>query len=382
MRRRDLMRAAVAASAGFALPRSAWADPAGISVAEALDAARQRPNTLAGRAARKNILFGTSLNDWDMADAAYLEVIARESSILVPENALKANQYRASPDHFDFSAADKVIGFATENKLAARGHTLCWFNSVPPWVPKTITSPEAARQELLAEVAEPCRHFAGRMQSWDVVNEVVRPDDGLPLGLHKSYWLEKIGPDYIDLAFFAAHEADPAALLTLNDMDLEYDHPYFETKRAAVLALLKRLIANKVPIGGVGIQAHLQYVGIGKFPFTPSVFHRFLSDIADLGLKIIISELDVPDRNLPADVPERDSIVAKAIGDLLFVAASHPAVIAIVTWAITDRYSWMQHDPTFQRSDGLPSRGTLLDQQMIPKTAYWAAIQALDQARR
>jgi endo-1,4-beta-xylanase len=315
-----------------------------------------------------------------MGDLAYLGAIAQDSSILVPENALKANQYRRSPERFDFTDADKVYDFAAQNRMAFRGHTLCWFNSVPDWVSRTLTTPQAIRRELVAEVMEPVRHFAGRMQSWDVVNEVLRPEEGQELGLRKSFWQQALGPEFIDLAFHVARENDPDAILCLNEMDLEYDHAYFETKRQALLALLKRLVAAKVPIGAVGIQCHLQYVQIRKFPFSKTVFQRLLSDIAELGLKVIISELDVPDRNLPADVTERDTIVADAIGDLLSVAVDHPAVIAIVTWCLSDRYSWMSRDPTFRRSDGLRSRGTLLDDALAPKPAYWAVVKALDAA--
>ena len=387
--RRDLLIGSVVAASAPALtiPKTVIGSPrtpdsqASTRVSAALAAARQRPDTLAGRAARTGLLFGTSLNNWDMDDADYVAIVARESSLLVPENALKANQYRPSPDHFEFSDAEKLYRFAESHNLAFRGHTLCWFNSVPEWVPESLHTPAAIRQELISEVTEPCRHFAGRMQSWDVVNEVLRPDDGQPFGLRSSFWQKALGPDFIDLAFHCAHDADPTALLSLNEMDLEYDHGYFETKRKALLTLLQRLIDNRVPIGAVGIQCHLQYVNIPKFPFSKEVFYRLLSNIADLGLKVIISELDVPDRNLSSSIGIRDAIVADSIGDLLDVAVNHPAVIAITTWGMSDRYSWMNNDVTFRRKDGLRSRGALLDDTLQRKLAYWSAVKALDSAK-
>lgn len=37
----------------------------------------------------------------------------------------------------------------------------------------------------------------------------------------RSLWYQIIGPEYIDLAFTWAHEADPNATLIINDYNLE-----------------------------------------------------------------------------------------------------------------------------------------------------------------
>ena len=61
----------------------------------------------------------------------------------------------------------------------------------------------------------------------------------------------KVGPDYIETAFRTAAEADPSALLVYNDNHLEYDVREDNNRRATLLGLLKRLVANKVPIGAL-----------------------------------------------------------------------------------------------------------------------------------
>ncbi len=70
--------------------------------------------------------------------------------------------------------------------------------------------------------------------------------------MRHSIWLDVIGPEYIDLAFRWAHEADPAAKLYYNDYDIESPGP----KARAVTRLVHGLQARGVPIDGVGIQAH------------------------------------------------------------------------------------------------------------------------------
>src|ERR1700730_4064336 len=50
--------------------------------------------------------------------------------------------------------------------------------------------------------------YRGRVHSWDVVNEPIEPKDGRPDGLRTAVFLEKLGPEYLDLAYRAARDAD------------------------------------------------------------------------------------------------------------------------------------------------------------------------------
>jgi endo-1,4-beta-xylanase len=72
-------------------------------------------------------------------------------------------------------------------------------------------------------------------------------------GLRASPFLEAFGPDYIGIAYRAAAEADPAAVLVLNEMGLEYGSEAAERKRRALLGLLNRELARGTPIQAVGI---------------------------------------------------------------------------------------------------------------------------------
>jgi endo-1,4-beta-xylanase len=375
LRRRQLL---IGTAATLSTPAWAAGEPPGM--VNALNGARLKPSGLAATAAQSHRLFGTSLNVQHLSDTDYLNLVARQSSILVPENALKADVTRASSTGFNFADADQVYAFASENKMAFRGHTLCWYRSVPPWVRDSLVTPAQARQELYLEVREPCLHFKGRVHSWDVVNEVLSWQDEQPFGLRSCYWLQMVGPDYVDMAFLTARQADPNALLCFNASDIEYDHPWFEKNRQTLLTFVRRLRGNNVPIDVIAIESHLRGAGVAKFPFSPTVFKRFLSEISDLGLHVIISELDVPDRNLPPDIATRDRDVANCYGELVTAAVGHPAVIAILCWGLTDRYAWMNADPNLARPDGLPSRSMLFDDNLEPKLAYDAVVTAFSQA--
>lgn len=348
-----------------------------VSRRAALAAAARRTGTLAASAARLGILFGTAADAAALdRDPSYAKAVARECSMVVPENALKAYATRATPNGFDFSRAERLITFAAQNGLAARGHALLWYYSVPSWVQTALVTRSQATAELLLEVTEPCKHFRGRLDSWDVVNEAVDPN--APDGLRECFWLNMIGPDYIPLAFLAARQADPHALLVLNEQGIEYDEPQQDRKRRSLLELLRRLRRQHIPIDALGIEAHLQ--GAPARSFSQPVYDRFLAEVEDLGLAIMITELDVNDATLAADVARRDSAVAAAITAFLQTTLQHGALVTMNVWGLSDRHTWLSGLCTV---DGcLPLRPTLLDANLAKKPAYYAVRVAFDEAKR
>jgi endo-1,4-beta-xylanase len=374
MIRKDALLAIAGAAAWPAFATAGNAPP---TRATALRSAEKRPDSLAAAAARLGILFGSAANPAVLkGDPAYAAAVAAECSLLVPEGVLKPAYTRADPNGFDFTDADRLAVFAAAHAMSLRGHTLVWYQSIPAWVPSALIAPADVRAEFLREVTEPVRHFRGRMDSWDVVNEVINVPDAQPGGLRKSFWLEKLGPDYIAEAFVAARAADPGALLVINEYGIEADLPAHQAKRDALLGLLRALRRDNVPVGAVGIQAHL----VAGAPFDPAVFDRFLAAIHDLGLQVLVTELDVTDRTVVARNATRDSIVADTIAAFLAVALRYP-VTTVAAWGLSDRHSWLGGAGWGRRPDGLQPRGTLLDADLKRKAAYRAVRAAFEQAR-
>ncbi len=163
---------------------------------------------------------------------------------------------------------------------------------MPDWF-GSVAGPGNASSLLAAHIETVCGHYAGRLQAWDVVNEVVDPP--APGGLRDTPWLRFLGPGYIAAAFHAARAADPAAVLFLNDYGLEPDSPSTDAKRLAMLALLRRLLDADAPVQGLGLQAHL--VAGNRFDSLAG----FLGQVGALGLRVAVSELDVSDERLPAN---------------------------------------------------------------------------------
>lgn len=335
--------------------------------------------SLKERAAAKGIIFGSAVRYNDLTSSpGYAKLIARECGILVPEWELKwvcgDKALRPNARDFDFKPADWIADFGRKNKILLRGHTLVWHDSLPKWFEEQANAKNA---ELLlrTHIKTVMGHYAGKVHSWDVVNEALGWWDRRPDGLRNTPWLKFLGKDYIDLSFRLAAEADPNALLTYNEFGLDYNTPEDEAKRQAVLKLLRYLKSKGTPIHALGIQAHLS---AEISTFSQQKFRKFLGEVASLGLKIMITELDVADNKLPLDLRKRDRTVARVYEDYLSAALDEKAVIMVTTWGLSDRYTWLSEFAP--RKDRAAVRPLPFDRNLQPKLAWNAIARAFDRA--
>jgi endo-1,4-beta-xylanase len=330
--------------------------------------------TLKDLAAAKGIIYGAECNTWDLAaDRQLANAIVQQCAMLV-DGSLKWEITRPAPYTFNFEIADWRAQFAQENRLMLRGHTLIWHVNLPQWFYE-IVNPQNAENVLVEHVQTLTRRYAGQMHSWDVVNEAIEPKDGRADGLRQSPWLDLLGEDYIRLAFQVAAETDPQAMRVYNDYGIEYGDSNQEQRRTMVLKLLERQLAKGTPIDALGIQSHL---GGDQTDFDSKTFQNFLAAVADLGLKILITELDVIDQKFPADLRSRDRQVAQVYQDYLNAALAEPAVIAVLQWGLSDRHTWLSD--YYPRPDRLPVRPLPLDSRLRQKLAWEAIGRAFEQA--
>lgn len=330
----------------------------------ALSLPNQDAQPLRELAAQRNILYGAATQKQFLtSDPVFAAHFKQECGLLTPEVALKWKYLRPTPDTFNFERGDWLADFAAQNQMVFRGHTLVWHKGLPPWFEAHINASNA-RDLLLKHIETVVSHYAGRVHSWDVVNEAVFPIHGRRDGLRETPWLQTLGTDYIEMAFRAAAAADPKALLVYNEVALDFDEN--DKKRAATLALLKQLKMKNVPVHALGIQGHLR----GKAKLNPEKLRAFLQSVSALGLKIMITELDVTDRAFPREIKQRDRKVAEVYAEYLSVVLQEPAVMALITWGLSDRYIWLENE---ERKDGAPPRPLPLDERMNRKLA-WAAI--------
>jgi endo-1,4-beta-xylanase len=322
--------------------------------------------TLAARRSGKTLGVFTGKHEL-LFDPVATAIIANTFSLIANGNDLKfTDRLRPTPSTYDFSYADTDVSWAqTHNKLF-RGHCLIWWNALPKWFQSYVTAANA-KQVMTDHITTVLKRYAGRMYSWDVVNEAIYHDNR-PDGLRRKPWLDFMGPEYIDIAFHTAHAADPKARLVLNECYIEHDTPAEIGRRGALLALATRLKKAGVPITTLGVQGHIR----GNTPLDKPGMTRFLQQIQDLGLEIMITEFDVDDVDVPG--PLIDQTVAQKYGEFIDLVGPFVKIITFET---------LKDDPSLpKRTDGLPHRPNLLDTQYKPTPAYGATVKAFMSLQR
>lgn len=315
-------------------------------------------DSLAGLAERSGLRVGTAVDmDAFVEDTTYRERIASEFSSVTAENVMKWETLEPVRGEFNYGPADQLVDFARENKQLVRGHVLVWHNQLPGWLTEGVDSGEITPTELRGilrdHITETVRHFRGKVWQWDVVNEAFNEDGTL----RDTIWLQNLGPGYIADAFRWAHQADRRVDLYLNDFNIEG----FSAKSDAYFALVQQLLADRVPVHGLGVQGHL---GV-QFGFWDAVnVSNNLRRFEQLGLETSITEADVR-MVMPPDNPKLQG-QANGYNTLLQGCLLASRCKSFTVWGYTDKYSWV---PGFFEGQGAAN---LLDENFAPKPAYHA----------
>lgn len=338
MRRRDFVQGSLAVAAHAALP---------------MPAAQAAP--------LQRIPYGAAVRgDALVDDYDYRTALVDHCQLVVPEGGLKWEMVRPSQDRFDFYEGDKLLAFAEQNGMKMRGHTLIWYAAMPDWT-SSIRGGKAAEKELTRHIRTVVGQYKGRIPSWDVINEAIADDPRGSDYLRPNLWLENMGKGYIETAFRRAAEADPQVQLVINEYDIECVGEQFKNRRNALLRVVRDLRDRDAPIHAVGFQGHLK----GQYEIDKEGVSSFVAELKAMDVDVLVTELDVIDNLLPSDETERDAVIAGRVTDLLQAISDANRPTAILTWGITDRYTWVPM--YFTRDDASPNRPLPLDRDYKPK---------------
>ncbi len=296
---------------------------------------------------------------------------------LTPENIMKSERLMSAWQTYHFSAADSLVAYCQNNNIILNGHTLIWHSQMPPFI-EQIRSIDSFRTFFTSHIKTVAGRYAGKLQSWDVVNEALNEDGSL----RQSVYYQKLGENYISEAFRLAEQADPHAELYYNDYNNE-----MPAKRAGCIKLIKKMQAEGIKINGVGIQGHWH---VGKLPLKE--IEESILEYAALGIKLAITELDIevlPRNFTGAEISQRmkadpatnpyvgslpDSVKqqqAKDYADLFSLFLKHKDKISRVTfWGVHDGQSWLNDWPV----PGRTNHPLLFDRDGKPKPAFYSIL--------
>lgn len=320
-------------------------------------------------ASKKGLLYGCATTKEHLTqDRAFASLLVQQADLLVPEADMKWKNLEPSPGNFNFDAGDWLLNFARGNNLRMDGSVLVWHEALPEWF--STIDPKNARSAMVNHIRNVVGHYKGKVFSWTVVNEGIAFRESRE-EMKDTPFLRSLGPEYVDIAFRTAAESDPDVMLIYNDNHLEYDIPEDEYRRNVLLKLLKTWLRKGTPIHALGIQSHLR---TGNVQFSAKKLRDWLQAVADLGLKIVISELDVTEKDSDKDLNRRDQAIADEVKRYLDVVLQQKAVVSVITWGLSSRYTWLTY--SFPRADRQPLRPLPYDAGLKP-TRVW---QALNQA--
>lgn len=245
-----------------------------------------------------------------------------------------------------------------------------YLDNLSVFAPGTGVSPTLVNSAMQYWITQMVSRNAGKVKAWDVVNEAIADNGTLRTGTSANdifYWGSVLGRSYIANAFRYANAADPAAILFLNDYNLEYS----TLKLDSFVALVNELKLQAVPIHGVATQMHI------NINTSNSGIDNMFIKLAATGLKVHVSELDIrvnPNNTTPFTVT--DALLEQQSQKFKYVAESYKRNIpatqqyGITVWNLTDADSWIV-------VSGKADYPTLFNNGYQKKPAYTGFLQGL-----
>lgn len=314
----------------------------------------------------RDMLIGVAVNQWQVMGRPQQakDIVRQHFNQLVAENCMKAQPLQPREGEFYWAAADSLVAFAEDCGASLTGHCLVWHSQAPGWFFRENgerVSRETLIRRMQTHIRTVCQHFRGKVIGWDVVNEAIE-DDGS--WRHTPYY-DIIGPEFIEIAFRTAHEADPDAELYYNDYSMANPR-----KRAAVCRLVRDLKAKGIRIDAVGMQSHC-----GLDHPNLSAYEASIDSFAACGVKVMVTELDVDVLPAPkgfsgAEISQNfearkqlnpwpealpDSVneqFEQRYLDLFRIYHRHRHQLSRITlWGISDRETWLNGFPVRGRTN-------------------------------
>jgi endo-1,4-beta-xylanase len=223
---------------------------------------------------------------------------------------------------------------------------------LPAWLQNGNFSRERLLEIMQNHIKQVMKHYKGLVRAYTVVNEASEPS---------IFWNRRVGPKYVEIAFQAARETDPNAILIYNDSGQETARL---PKSDKVFNMVKSL-KEKGLVDAVGFQMHIlgepdSYID----PRTPPTKEELLTQMnryGEIGVKVFVTELDVDTGKLPGTKEEKLAKQAEIYGTVVEACLESSGICKDINmWGISDIDAWRGEAPL------------LFSANFQPKPAYFA----------
>jgi endo-1,4-beta-xylanase len=288
--------------------------------------------------------------------ARYRQAFLENFNSAVTENALKWLSMEPRRGEVNYATVDAILAWTDEHGIPLRGHNIYW--GIEKFVPEWLKSLDDAtlRQTLEARARDVGRRYRGRFAEYDLNNEMI----------HGNYYATRLGPGITKEMAGWVRAEDPAAVLYLNDYDITTGRRLDD-----YVAHIRDLLAQGVPIGGIGVQGHLH----GE-TFDRAALRRSLVTLAQFNLPIRITEFNVPGQRSrfyearnAVMTPGDEEQTARELTDFYRICFSHPAVTGILMWGFWEGANWIPVSSLYRR-DWTPTPAGIAYRDLVMKE-WW-----------
>lgn len=270
------------------------------------------------RMLKHEFLFGSAFSQriyWSKVDsldrAKYFETFRNNFNFAVHGDALKWHAIETERGKPNYSDADRILSWCEENGIPMRGHCIFWDYAiaVPDWA-KALDD-QTLLKEMERRAKEVTSRYRGKIKEYDLNNEMI----------HGGYFEKRFGDEIVLKMAQWAHEGDPAAVFYVNDFNI-MNGKHLERYSSDIEKLLKM----GVPIGGIGIQGHLEDT------LDPVKIKTALDTLSKFKLPIKITEFDF-------DCSDEETH-AEGVENFFRICFAHPSVTGIVMWGFWAGDHW------------------------------------------
>jgi GH35 family endo-1,4-beta-xylanase len=307
-----------------------------------------------------NKRLATTGTYWD-SSSPYEEVVLQNFDAIVTENDLNWKKIEPTKGTYKSSRVNHTNKLTEIDKKAFSvvGNSLV--DSIPDWV--LSNSPEVTRQNIRDHIKEMFEMFP-EINEWVVMKEFGWDNDPLIGQLGSKYYLE-VYQMARDVAKELGRESE-IKLLYGDNNNHTVDSPAYSNTIKIVNALKEKNLID-------GVTLHLHVWG-DKNLDSASIENA----VDSYGLPTYFQEIDINMKRVPVSRTDRLLQQADIEFEIVTAGANSENVVLIGHWLIGDNKSWYEIEgasPSDRYSkDADP---TLFYDDLSPKPAYYAAIQAL-----
>jgi endo-1,4-beta-xylanase len=327
--------------------------------------ARPDPRPLRKLADELGIQIGTCISGWlfthenALVLTKYRALLAREFNLAVVSWNTTWAGIEPREGVLDFSVPDMQVVWAQKARMNILGHALVFPTNpefFPEWLRKASLNKEKATRLLRNHITRVLRRYKGKVKNWLVTNEPHHP-----VYRREDFFMDKIGPEYMEIAYETARSADPTARLIYSDAN---NHTPTGPTTELTKKHLKTLKARKL-VDGVALQMHLE----GKHPTKKQ---EIIDAMKAYELPVWVTELDINMKGA-ADTPrKRLDLQAGQYREAVEACLDSGVCKTISFWEVGDQWSWLVK-PTPGGPEVSPEAApTLFDDNLDPKPAYKA----------